>query len=115
MSIEMKDIQVNRAYVTDRLVTLVDRCMQAVPVLNKRGNATGQYRFEANGAVKSLELLGLEAGMFERKHKHLHAKVNPLDGNRDEIIGRLGVLLDQLSDRDLGSLGLRRITVGEAV
>ena len=104
----------NRAYVTDRLVTLVDRCMQAVPVLNQRGNPTGQYRFEANGAVKSLELLGLEAGMFERKHKHLHAKANPLDGNRDEIIGRLGVLLDQLSDRDLESLGLQRIVVVEA-
>jgi hypothetical protein len=115
MGIEMKDIQVNRAYVTERLVTLVDRCMQTVPVLNKRGNATGQYRFEPNGAVKSLELLGLEQGMFERKHKHLHAKVNPLDGNRNEIIGRLGVLLDQLSERDLESLGLQRITVVEAV
>ncbi len=60
-----------------------------------------------------LELLGLEQGMFE--HKHLHAKANPLDGNRDEIVGRLGVLLDQLSDRDLESIGLRRITVVEAV
>lgn len=62
-----------------------------------------------------LELLGLEQGMFEHKHKHLHAKANPLDGNRDEIVGRLGVLLDQLSDRDLESIGLRRITVVEAV
>lgn len=115
MSIEMKDIKVNRAYVTDRLVTLVDRCIQAVPMLNKHGNATGRYRFEANGAVKALELLGLEQGMFEHKHKHLHAKANPLDGNRDEIVGRLGVLLDQLSDRDLESIGLRRITVVEAV
>jgi len=53
--------------------------------------------------------------MFEHKHKHLHAKANPLDGNRDEIVGRLGVLLDQLSDRDLESIGLRRITVVEAV
>ncbi len=115
MSIEMKDIQVGRAYVTDRLVTLVDRCMQAVPVLNKHGNATGQYKFEPNGAVKSLELLGLEAGMFERKHKHLHAQQNPLEGNREEIIGRLGVLLDQMSERDLESIGLRRIEMVEAV
>jgi hypothetical protein len=115
MSIEMKDIQVGRAYVTDRLVTLVDRCMQAVPVLNKHGNATGQYKFEPNGAVKALELLGLESNMFARRHKHLHAKQNPLDGNREEIIGRLGVLLDQLSDGDLGSIGLRRVTIVEAV
>jgi hypothetical protein len=66
-------------------------------------------------AVKSLELVGLEQGMFERKHKHLHAKASPLQGNRDEIIGRLGVLLDQLSEGDLESLGLRRIAVAEAV
>ena len=115
MSIEMKDISVNRAYVTDRLIALVDRCMQAVPVLNKRGNATGQHKFEPNGAVKALELLGLEQGMFARQHKHLHVKTNPLDGNRNEIIGRLGVLMFQLSDRDLEGLGLRRITAAEAV
>jgi hypothetical protein len=66
-------------------------------------------------AVKSLELLGLEQGMFERKHKHLHAKANPLQGNRDEIIGRLGALMDQLSDRDLEGLGLQRITVAETL
>jgi hypothetical protein len=115
MSIDLKDLRVNQAYVTDRLTTLVDRCMQAVPVLNRRGNATGQYKFEPMAAVKSLELLGLEQGMFERKHKHLHAKANPLQGNRDEIIGRLGVLLDQLSDRDLEGLGLQRITAAEAL
>jgi hypothetical protein len=60
-------------------------------------------------ACKALELLGLEQSMFARQHKHLHAKVNPLDGNREEIIGRLGVLLDQLSEGDLESLGLRRL------
>ena len=115
MAIKMESIKVSSAYVTERLVTLVDRCMQAVPVLNKRGNATGQYRFDSHGAVKSLELLGLEQGMFERRHKHLHGRINPLDGNREEIVGRLGVLLNQLSDYDLASIGLQRITVVEAV
>ena len=115
MAIQMESIKVSSAYVTEQLVTLVDRCMQAVPVLNKRGNATGQYRFDSHGAVKSLELLGLEQGMFARKHKHLHGTINPLDGSREEIVGRLGVLLDQLSDYDLASIGLQRITVVEAV
>ncbi len=115
MSIDLKDLRVNQAYVTDRLVALVDRCMQAVPVLNRRGNATGQYKFEPMAAVKSLELLGLEQGMFARQHKHLHAKASPLQGNRDEIIGRLGVLLDDLSEGDLESIGLQRITVAEAL
>jgi hypothetical protein len=115
MSIDLKDLRVNQAYVTDRLVALVDRCMQVIPVLNRRGSAIGQYKFEPMAAVKSLELLGLEQGMFARQHKHLHAKANPLQGNRDEIIGRLGALMDQLSDRDLEGLGLQRITVAEAL
>ena len=52
--------------------------------------------------------------MFERRHKHLHRNVNPLDGNRAEILQRLGVLLQHLSDRDLRDIGLERIEVVEA-
>ena len=113
LAVKLADIKVNSVFVTDRLLALVDRCMQVVPVLNGQGHAVGTYKFEPNGAVKALELLGLEQGMFERKHKHLHAKANPLDGNRTQIVGRLGDLLDQLSDGDLKSIGLQRLSVVE--
>jgi hypothetical protein len=113
LAITMKDIRVNSAWVNDRLTTVVDRCMQTIPCKNGQGDVVGQFRFDSSGAVKALELLGLEQGMFERKHKHLHAKANPLDGNRIEIVGRLGVLLDQLSDGDLRSIGLQRLDVIE--
>jgi phage terminase small subunit len=113
LAITMKDIRVNSAWVNDRLTTVVDRCMQTIPCKNGQGDVVGQFRFDSGGAVKALELLGLEQGMFERKHKHLHAKANPLDGNRIEIVGRLGVLLDQLSDADLKSIGLQRLGVVE--
>ena len=113
LSVKLADLSVNNAYVTDRLMTIVDRCMQAEPVKNGQGNAVGMYRFDSNGAVKSLELLGLEQGMFERKHKHLHAKQNPLEGNRAAIVGRLSGLLDQLSDADLRSIGLQRLELVE--
>jgi hypothetical protein len=113
MAVKMEDVKISTAYVTDRLTSLVDRCMQTVPVKNGQGNAVGVYKFEPMAACKALELLGLEQGMFERTHKHLHAKQNPLDGSRDQIVGRLGVLLDQLSDADLFSLGLQRLDVIE--
>ena len=51
--------------------------------------------------------------MFERTHKHMHHRADPLDGNRDELIGRLGVLLQRLTDRDLRGLGLQRLDVVE--
>jgi hypothetical protein len=113
LEVKLADVKINTAYVTDRLLDLVDRCMQVKPVMNGQGHAIGTYKFEPNGAVKALELLGLEQGMFERKHKHLHAKANPLDGNRTEIVGRLSVLIDQLSDADLKSIGLQRLDVIE--
>jgi hypothetical protein len=113
LAVKMADIKMSSAIVTNRLTEVVDRCMQVVPVINRQGNAIGTYRFEPQAAVKALELLGLEQGMFERKHKHLHAKANRLDGNRSQIVGRLGVLLDQLSAADLESIGLQRIDTVE--
>ena len=56
---------------------------------------------------------GTRPDVFERKHKHLHRNVNPLDGTREEIVARLGVLLHELSDRDLEDIGLQRIEVVE--
>ena len=114
LAIRAEDVKISNHYVMDRLLDLVDRCMQAKPVTNGQGNSVGMWRFEPMAACKALELMGLEQGMFERQHKHLHAKVNPLDGNRDQIVGRLGVLLDQLSDADLYALGLQRLDVVEA-
>ena len=39
--------------------------MQQVPVLDKEGNPTGEYRFNAAGALRALELIG--------KHKAVNA------------------------------------------
>lgn len=50
-----------------RLDAVANRCMQAEPVLDKDGNKTGEYRFEAAGANKALELIGKHLGMFRDK------------------------------------------------
>lgn len=56
--------QLSVDYVLTRLQAVAERCMQAEPVLDKEGNETGEYRFEAAGANRSLELLGKHLGMF---------------------------------------------------
>jgi hypothetical protein len=114
LAIKADDVKISTHYVLDRLLDLVDRCMQAKPVTNGQGNSVGMWKFEPMAACKALELMGLEQGMFERQLKHVHAKHDPLDGNRDQIVGRLGVLLEQLSDSDLYVLGLQRLDVIEA-
>lgn len=66
----------SKTWVIDRLMQVVERCMQAEPVKDSKGIPTGEYVFNATGANKALELLGKEEGMFVDKsesvvtHKH---------------------------------------------
>ena len=61
---------ITREWVLSRLRDVAERAMQAVPVLDREGNETGEYRFDAAGANKSLELLGKHLGMFADKVDH---------------------------------------------
>ena len=78
--------KLSKAWVIDRLIEVAERCMQAEPVLNRKGEPalvetpTGSlapaYTFNAAGANRALELLGKEEGMFVDRteatltHKH---------------------------------------------
>ena len=53
-----------REYVIARLMRVADRAMQAVPVVNGKGEPTGEYRYDGAAANRSLELLGKHLGMF---------------------------------------------------
>lgn len=63
---------INAEWVRAKLKENVERCMQAVPVMEKvRGEGgkmelipTGEYEYEATAAIKALELLGKHLGMF---------------------------------------------------
>lgn len=44
---------------------VVERCMVAVPVTDRRGNPIdGEWTFDANAALRGLELLGKHEGLF---------------------------------------------------
>ena len=69
---QLRDIQkhetgINAKYVLNSLKTVADRCLQAEPVLDGDGEPTGEYRFNATGACKALELLGKHLGLFETR------------------------------------------------
>ncbi|MEN8130923.1 MAG: hypothetical protein ABFS45_12170 [Pseudomonadota bacterium] len=50
--------EVDAAWVLKQQVRVYERCMQDVPVLDKEGNPTGEFKFDANGANRALELIG---------------------------------------------------------
>lgn len=55
--------------------------MQAVPVVDRHGGPTGEFRFDAAGALRALELIGRELGMFvERKE----VRSGPFEGVSDD-------------------------------
>ena len=60
-------LAIDRAWVVGRLVENVDRSMQVVPVLDKKGHQTGVYQYEGGVANRGLELIGKDIGMFVEK------------------------------------------------
>lgn len=61
-------VEIDRAWVLERLIENANRAMQTNPVLDHDGEITGEYRYEGSVANRALELVGKELGMFvERK------------------------------------------------
>ncbi|MES2662140.1 MAG: terminase small subunit [Pseudomonadota bacterium] len=56
--------QINADYVLQSLKVVADRCLQAEPVCDAEGLPTGEYKFNATGATRALELLGKHLGVF---------------------------------------------------
>lgn len=74
MSKKMADIEkklgLSKDWVLERLASNVERCRQAEPVVDKEGNPTGEYKFDASGSNKALELLGRHYKMFTDRTEH---------------------------------------------
>jgi phage terminase small subunit len=72
-------VEISQNWVLTNLKLIAERCMQAAPVLDRKGlpvyveNADGDlvpaYVFNSMGATRSLELLGKHIGMFTDKVK----------------------------------------------
>lgn len=59
----------DREWVISRLMTVVDRCMQAEPVLDRKGEPTGKFQFDSAGANTALRMLGDTMGLFKPAEK----------------------------------------------
>lgn len=61
---------ITQDYVLKGITELIERCIQAVPVFDKEGNETGEYRMQATAAFKGYELLGRHMKMWTDKVEH---------------------------------------------
>jgi phage terminase small subunit len=62
-------VALDQDWVLERLRLVSDRCVQGEPVLDREGNETGQWRFDAAGANRATELIGKHLGMFIDRHE----------------------------------------------
>jgi phage terminase small subunit len=77
--------ELDEAWVLERLRRVAEWCMQAKPVLDSDGNPTGEYRFDAAGANRSLELIGKHFAMFT---DNVNVRDRDLDRLPDDEIDR---------------------------
>lgn len=67
MAERVKRVEIDADYVLLGIKELTERCIQAVPVTEKDGTVSGEYKFEANAALKGYELLGKHLKLFTDK------------------------------------------------
>jgi hypothetical protein len=80
------ETKADRLWVERQLLAVVERSMQATPVLDRsgahayvqtpEGRLAAAFTFDASAAVRALHLLGLEHGMFRHRVDH---SANPFD------------------------------------
>ncbi len=67
MDARAKKTGISAEYVINGIVKLIERCEQAVPVLDDEGNPTGEWKFESSSALRGYELLGKHLKLFTDK------------------------------------------------
>ena len=86
-------------YVISQLMTIVERCMQHEPLRDKSGCVLGYARYTPMVAIRALELLGKELGMFkgrpERQKAIEHMTLEEMKQRQAELDKRLKELEDQ--------------------
>ncbi len=86
MDQRVQRVNIDADYVINGIKDLTERCIQAQPVVID-GQPTGEYKFEANAALKGYELLGKHLKLFTDKTEITGKDGSPLMPILKEIDG----------------------------
>lgn len=78
MQSRMRRLRVDGDWVLEQAVEVFHRCMQVEKLLDRDGNLTGEFRFDATNSLKALNLIG--------KHVNVRAFESVQEDNRKEQV-----------------------------
>jgi phage terminase small subunit len=87
---------ISKQWIIERFKTISDRCIQEEPVLDSKGEPTGEFRFDSSGANNATAHLGKIIGIFEKDNEQTKINLSipapviyntapPLANNENEI------------------------------
>jgi len=80
----IQSLQISHDTVIGWLQEVRVRSMQQEPVLNSKGEETGEYRYDSNGAIRASELIGKHFGMWKKEDPKDDADDKPKRNWKDE-------------------------------
>lgn len=89
-------VDLDAQWVLARFKLVSDRCVQGEPVLDKEGNPTGEWRFDAAGANRATEMIGKHLGMFTDKLELAGKDGGPIQTQRQLDLSQ--ITTDQLRE-----------------
>jgi len=81
-----KQCELSQEWVLNNLKEVAERCMEAVPALDRHGNETGEFTFQASGANRALELIGKHLGMFVERVESTGKDGGPIQAETKIIV-----------------------------
>lgn len=59
-----KEQGIDYAWMLEKLTQVVEQALRGEPIRNSKGEETGEWRFDASGANRAIELIGKHIGFF---------------------------------------------------
>jgi phage terminase small subunit len=67
---------ISKQWIIERFKTISDRCIQEEPVLDSKGEPTGEFKFDSSGANNATAHLGKIIGVFERDNEQARPNIS---------------------------------------